>query len=133
MALGLPHLPFTVEDCWDGYCTAFGWSEPLCTCIKKQMTTVDYVWTGQELVNEICKARRITRERFIRSMAAPKPSHIQHLIFNDELQKLGHEPLPNWPQGRGLIIPKWEGRTITAIHFHSLREILKPGEIKQAA
>lgn len=98
-----------------------------------QWDTFDYVWTDQPLVNEICEAWGITRVRFIKSLAAPKPGTIFHLVMNDELIKRGYEPLPKWPQGRGLIIPVWQNKTITEIKFHAMADILKPRRIKAAA
>jgi hypothetical protein len=106
---------------------------PLCQCPKYSPLMVDYVWTHHDLVNEICTAWGISRERFVRSMAAPKPSLIAHQVFNDELEQFYGERLPAWPKGRGLIIPKWKGREIETINFHPLNEILKPRRVLKAA
>lgn len=94
-------------------------------CESDVYATVDYVWTDQPVVDEICKAWGISRARFIRSMAAPKPGYIAHLVFNDELIKRGLEPLPQQPKGQGLLIPERDGKKIIGINFRTMKEILK--------
>lgn len=125
MALGLP-CQHTDDMFWADYYAAWHRTSVLCSCRKLTVAHVEYVWTGEKLVDEICAAKGITRERFIRSMAAPKPSRIAHLIYNDELMTHFGKTLPDWPKGQGLIIPRWENKQIVEIKFYPLRELLKP-------
>ena len=85
---------------------------------------IEYVWENNTLADEICEAWGISRERFVRSMAAPKPSGVMHLIFNSELAKRGLQPLSEWPKAPGLIIPERQGERITGIKFMRLSEAL---------
>lgn len=119
LALGLP-IRYTEEMANEDVEKIFDNKEP---------SHIDRVWNDHPLVDEICAAKGITRERFIKSMAAPKPGLIAHLIYCDEIKQVFGETdlLPkHWPPMRGLIIPKRENGEIVKLEFHRLTELLKP-------
>lgn len=118
MALG---LPLTYSD-----------EQMLAEATTGDFASVDYVWANNPRVDEICAAWGIERTRFVRSFAAPKPSSIAHLVFNEELKRSGLEPLPDWPQGSGLIIPERRGKAIVGIKFMTLNSVLRPRRKQQA-
>lgn len=90
----------------------------------------NYVWTGNPLADQICAARGISRLRFVRLLAAPKPSRVQHWVFCDEIKKHFNEDFGlGWPKGRGLIVPRFERRKIRTIEFVPLSTILRPKAI----
>jgi hypothetical protein len=128
MALGLP-MPYDLETMQDDFYHIFA-REPLCDCwYIPEQAMFDYAWADDDTVDRICEAKGVTRERFIKSFAAPKPSLVAHLIYMDELQRrFGCTAnLPKrWDSGRGLIIPKKENDEIVKIEFHRLSQLLKP-------
>jgi hypothetical protein len=93
-----------------------------------------YVWDGSELMQKICEAKGITRARFIRSMAIPKPTKIQNLVYSSELRRmfdLSNEPgfidgVYQLPKGYGILIPKRKDGKIIQLELHSINKLTKP-------
>jgi hypothetical protein len=118
LALGLP-IAYTVDIAAEEIETG-------------DFSTIDYVWHSHaNLVDKICRIWSIDRERFFRSMAAPKPGRVAHLLFNAELKQLGFEPYPEWPRGQGLLIPTKQNGAITGIRFKRMSEILRNGVLSK--
>lgn len=124
MALGLP----------DGYTDEMCDSDSERVLNGKSPAYFEYAWDAK-LITQICEAKGITRERFIRSMTAPKPSRVQGLVYYHELQDRfgdisdvkGFEGGPiQWPNGWGAIVPIRENGEIVELKFYRLRELLKP-------
>jgi hypothetical protein len=89
-------------------------------------------------LEQICKTKQLSEERFIRSLAFPIPSHFQALIYSSELRKkygdlskvtgFSDEGIFTRPKGYGLLVPVRKNGEITELKFYPMREMLKAKE-----
>lgn len=147
MALGLGPIAHTVDKWRDDVLSEWLKCPPWivdCGRCKKvlpdQTITDGYVWTDSKLADQICKARGISRERFVRSMCVPKPSVIANIVYCDELKKafgdisdiegFDKNGILHLPKGAGLLFPKKEQGQIIGAEFYRLSRVLRPKEKK---
>ncbi|MBX3288354.1 MAG: hypothetical protein KF855_03320 [Acidobacteria bacterium] len=101
-----------------------------------KMPSFDLVWhTHSALADELIEARGSTRRKLIESMAFPKPTYVENLIYCDELKKtfgdvsdvqgFDGRGVFELPKGHGLLIPNSRNGQIVELTFYRLSELLK--------
>lgn len=119
MNLGLHHDRFSTEEAEHGMLT-------------DEWATVERVIPKE--INEICSARNMTRTAFLQTLAFPRPTRIQNLVFCAELRsRFGQVIAPGFTNGifelsksYGLYVPIKRQGEIVELKFFAMRELLKP-------
>ena len=126
MALELYHATYTIADAEREMIDA-GWA------------TIERVIPRE--INDICSARNMTRKRFLQTLAFPRPTRIQNLVFCAELRsRFGQVIAPGFTNGifdlsksYGLYVPIKKQGEIVELKFFAMRELLKPKAQEKAA
>jgi hypothetical protein len=95
---------------------------------------IELAWHDRERdLERILQAKRISRRVFMKTMAVPKPSIVQNLVYCSELKKkYGKLDAPGFqndlyqlPRTDGILVPMRRDGLIYELRFHRMSEMFK--------
>ncbi len=103
--------------------------------INGEMIDSSLAWHDRErTLEQILEAKRMTRRRFMLTLAVPKPSYILNLVICAELRKRYDLDVPGFvdgiyqlPKADGVLVPI--DKQISGLRFVRMSEMVKPRQV----